>query len=94
MLNTSNPVKHSPYSLHLEHLATDAGLLVLHTDTHMYLSSRKLKLLGTVLLDPKDGKHYLSTALDDVSNNEFLKLRRLSRRAYRYAAIAENHTPS
>ena len=86
-------MKHSPYSLHLEHLATDAGLLVLHTEDRMYLSSKKLKLLGTVLRDPTDGKHYLSPVLE-VSNREFMKLRRLSTSARYRAMIANNHTPS
>ena len=86
-------VKHSPYSLHLEHLATEAGLLVLHTETHMYLSSRSLKLLCTVLQDPGDGEHYLSYAEFTGYKNADL-LTRLSMRARKRARTANNHTPS
>lgn len=87
-------MKHSAYSLHLEHLATDAGLLVLHTEDRMYLSSKRLKLLGTVLRDPGDGNPYLYTELAGVSNSVSKKLRRLSRHARYRARIANNHTPS
>lgn len=93
MLNTSNPMKHSPYSLHLEHLASEAGLLVLHTDDRMYLSSRKLRLLGTVSRDPGNGQHYLGFS-EFIGYKLAVRLYRLSVRARKLATITNNHTPS
>lgn len=86
-------MKHSPYSLHLEHLATDAGLLVLHTEDKMYLSSKRLKLLGTVSQDPSDGQHYLSMDVN-LKERVYSKLCRMSLSARHLALFANNHTPS
>lgn len=87
-------MKHSPCSLHLEHLASEAGLIVLHTETHMYLSSRSLKLLGTVFADSLNGElHYLCAA-PGIPIRTYDMIWRLSKRARTRATISNNHTPS